>query len=80
MRGTRKNVAPQQLLKNKVLKMKFDFHIRAAAEIPVAEALRPQIGTEMTATDRCTASQPAPASGLSLLARRQVRLARRATR
>jgi len=40
--------------------MKFDFHIRAAAEIPVAEALRPQMGTEMTAKGRCTASQPAP--------------------
>lgn len=62
------------------IKMKFDFHIRPAAEIPAAEALRLHQATEMTGADRGTCSQPALGSGLSLLVRRQVRLARRSTR
>lgn len=60
--------------------MKFDFHIRPAAEIPAAEALRPLQVNEMTLADRRVAQPAASVSELSLLARRQSRLARRATR
>lgn len=60
--------------------MKFDFHIRPAAEIPANEALRPLEVNEMTLADRRIAVPAASVSELSLLARRQARLARRATR
>ena len=60
--------------------MKFDFNIRPAAEIPATEAIRPLQVNEMTQADRRVARPAAPVSELSLLARRQSRLARRATR
>ena len=60
--------------------MKFDFQIRPAAEMPAAEALRPLQVNEMAPADRRPAVPAAAASGLSLLARRQARLARRAIR
>jgi hypothetical protein len=60
--------------------MKFDFNIRPAAEIPAAEALRPLQVNEVTSSPRPQALPGAAVSELSLLARRQSRLARRATR
>jgi hypothetical protein len=60
--------------------MKFDFSIRPAAEIPAAEALRPLQVNEVVSSPRHPARPDAPVSELSLLARRQSRLARRATR
>ena len=57
--------------------MKFDFNIRPAAEIPAREALRPAPAPEGAASP---VAQGAPVSEISLLARRQSRLARRATR
>lgn len=50
--------------------MKFDFHIRPAAEIPANEALRPLEVNEMTLADRRIAVPAASVSELSLLARR----------
>jgi hypothetical protein len=60
--------------------MKFDFNIRPAAEIPAAEALRPLQVNEVASSPRPPALPGAAVSELSLLARRQSRLARRATR
>ncbi len=57
--------------------MKFDFNIRPAAEIPARQALRPVPAPEVAASP---VAQGAPVSEISLLARRQSRLARRATR
>lgn len=60
--------------------MKFDFNIRPAAAIPAAEALRPLQVDEVAASPRLPARTSSPVSELSLLTRRQSRLARRATR
>jgi hypothetical protein len=57
--------------------MKLDFNIRPAAEIPARDALRPVPAPEGAASP---VAQGAPVSEISLLARRQSRLARRATR
>ncbi|HRK66879.1 MAG TPA: hypothetical protein PKY73_04935 [Hyphomonas sp.] len=76
------NAAPQQLIVNKELTMKFDFAFRPAAEIPAAEALRPVRVNELTVpmpAVRRTEADFAP-SQISLLARRQARQYRRATR
>jgi hypothetical protein len=62
--------------------MKFDFAIRPAAEIPAAEALRPVQVNEVTApapAPRRAETDFAP-ERLNLLARRQARQYRRATR
>lgn len=62
--------------------MKFDFNIRPAAEMPAREALRPLQVNEVTGP------MPAPRrpdlgfepARLDILARRQARITRRATR
>lgn len=60
--------------------MKLDFNFRPAAEMPASEALRPRQVNEMTPADRRPNLPAAPVSELSLLSRRQARLARRAIR
>lgn len=60
--------------------MKLDFNIRPSAEIPAREALRPLEGNEIAAPVRASAPHAFPVSKLGLLARRQSRLTRRATR
>lgn len=56
--------------------MKFDFNFKPAAEIPAAEALRPAPIRELDAA----AAAPRVYERLDLLARRNIRLARRAAR
>lgn len=60
--------------------MKLDFNIRPCAEIPAREALRPLEVNEIAAPARASAPHAFPVSKLGLLARRQARLTRRATR
>lgn len=60
--------------------MKIDLNIRPAAEMPAHEALRPLQVNEITAPVRSSAPHAFPVSELGLLARRQARLTRRATR
>ncbi|MFN7164405.1 MAG: hypothetical protein ACK4P2_06250 [Hyphomonas sp.] len=60
--------------------MKFDFNIRPAAEMPAADALRPLQVNEVVSSPRLPALPGDTVSELSLLARRQSRIARRATR
>jgi len=60
--------------------MKFDFDIRPSAEIPAREALRLFEGKEIAAPVRLSAPHAFPVSELGLLARRQARFTRRATR
>ncbi|MBI1400564.1 hypothetical protein [Hyphomonas sp.] len=59
--------------------MKFDFNFKPAAEIPAAEALRP---APIKDSDAAAAAPAAPLAfeRLDLLARRNIRLARRAAR
>jgi hypothetical protein len=56
--------------------MKFDFNFKPAAEIPAAEALRPAPAKELNAAP----AAPMAFERLDLLARRNIRLARRAAR
>lgn len=60
--------------------MKFDFNIRPAAEMPAHEALRPAQVNEIASPARHSTPHAFPVSELGLLARRQARLTRRATR
>jgi hypothetical protein len=70
------------MMVNKELYMKVELNIRPAAEIPASEALRPVEVNEVTGpmpVSRRVEGETLP-SRLSLLARRQARLARRAVR
>jgi hypothetical protein len=58
--------------------MKFDFNFKPAAEIPAAEALRPAPIKDSNAA--AAPAAPQAFERLDLLARRNIRLARRAAR